>query len=320
MREQYQKNCFPDESYLEKSSDNYSVYRVDFEDGFGRMSAYNVMPGVTLMFNDFHTSSGLANESHRPGMVEINHCRVGRFECILRDGRTVSLGPQDFAVSDMGCPPRISSFTYGEYRGISLVIEVAAAQRSLSAMLGSDAPDLAKLLCLLFSKHTVLVLKTDPKIQQLFSDLYEASPSYQSAYFKLKTAELFLFLDCRKNGITVDNRRYLSRDLLDRIREIEHHMTEDLRIHIPVSELAAHFKMSETTIKKRFVQLYGEPPYVYLKRRRMETAAFLLETSELSIAEIAVQVGYQNASKFSKSFCNIYGIAPREYKKGARPD
>ncbi len=66
--------------------------------------------------------------------------------------------------------------------------------------------------------------------------------------------------------------------------------------------------------------MYGEPPYAYLKRRRMETAAFLLKTSKLSIAELALSVGYQNASKFSKAFYDIYGIAPRDYKKGVQMD
>ncbi|MPM65977.1 HTH-type transcriptional activator RhaR [bioreactor metagenome] len=317
MEEQYWENSFPDESYLEESSDAHSIYRVDFKEGFGRMTAYNVMPGVTLIFNDFHTSSGFENEMRRPGMVEINHCRVGRYECALRDGSTVSLGPLDFAVSDMGCPPRISSFTYGEYHGISLVVEIAVAQSALKDFLGNDAPDLTALFNQIFYEHTVLILKADSKIQQLFSDLYEAPTFCRGAYFKLKAAELFLFLECRKNGFAADVRRYLSHDLAERIREIEHRMTQDLRLHIPIAELAAHYKMSETTIKKRFLQLYGEPPYVYLKRRRMETAAFLLETSELSVSEIAARVGYQNASKFSKSFCDIYGIVPREYKKGA---
>jgi len=52
----------------------------------------------------------------------------------------------------------------------------------------------------------------------------------------------------------------------------------------------------------------------------MEAAAFLLEISKLPISEIAASVGYQNASKFSGAFVNIYGMAPRDYKKGIQLD
>jgi AraC-like DNA-binding protein len=320
MRDQQQMNCFPDKSYIERQSADCTVYRIDFEDGFGRMTAYSVMPGVTLIFNDFHTASGFSNETRRPGLMEINHCRVGRYECRLADGRTLSLGPQDFSVSDMGRPPRDSSFTMGKYHGISLVVDVAAAQQALSAMLGKDAPCPEKFFHRLFSEQAVLILRADPKIQQLFFELYNVPHPRQNAYFKLKTAELLLFLERRKDQAEEDGRYYFSRDLSRRIREIEHYMTEDLRIHISISELAARFKLGETTIKKRFTQLYGEPPYAYLKRRRMEAAAFLLETSELPIAEVAAAVGYQNASKFSGAFVNTYGMAPRDYKKGIQLD
>jgi len=231
MRSQQQTDCFPDGSFMEEQTADYTAYRIDFEDGYGRMTAYTVMPGVTLIFNDFHTASGFSNETRRPGMVEINHCRVGRYECRLSDGRTLSLGPQDFSVSDMGRPPRGSSFTMGQYRGISLVVDLAAAQCALSAMLGEDAPDLNELFGRLFAERTVLILRTDPKVQQLFSELYDAPHSRQGAHFKLKTAELLLFLECRKDLSDEDGRHYFSRELSKRIREIERCMTEDLRAH-----------------------------------------------------------------------------------------
>ena len=114
---------FPGESILVSRSEYESVYRLEFEDGFGTMTSRTVMPGVTLIFNDFHTNHEFPGESRCPGMIEINHCRTGRYECTMRDGRIVWLGPQDFAVSDMGRPPVRCCFGQKIYQGISLVVE-----------------------------------------------------------------------------------------------------------------------------------------------------------------------------------------------------
>ena len=107
------------------------VYRMEFSDGWGTMTAHAVMDGVTVIFNDFHTASGIQEEARCPGMVEINHCLAGRFECTMPDGRTAWLGPCDFAVSDMGRPPVESRFTQGLYQGISLVLDIRRASVSL---------------------------------------------------------------------------------------------------------------------------------------------------------------------------------------------
>lgn len=46
----------------------------------------------------------------------------------------------------------------------------------------------------------------------------------------------------------------------------------------------------------------------------MQYAAKLLKTTELSVAEIAGQVGYENPNKFSSSFKEILGVPPRRYR------
>ena len=106
---------FPGESRLTGGDGKVKVYRMEFPDGWGTMTAHAVMDGVTVIFNDFHTASGIQEEARCPGMVEINHCLAGRFECTMPDGRTAWLGPCDFAVSDMGRPPVESRFTQGLY-------------------------------------------------------------------------------------------------------------------------------------------------------------------------------------------------------------
>ena len=318
MAERRRDGFFPGEAELAGREGRWSVYRVEFPDGWGTMTSCLVMPGIWLIRNDFHTASGFPEEERCPGLVEINHCRAGRFECTMLDGRLVWLGPQDFSVSDMSRPPLDSRFRQGLYQGISLVLEPGTAGASLGGMLGEEAPDLPELFRVLLSERHFLVLRSEPRIQHIFSELYHVPAEGEGAYYKLKTAELMLFLQERQRQVRRAGAVYHSRDLTRRVRELEARMTEDLRAHIPIPALAEEYRIGQSTLKKYFLRLYGEPPYAYLKRRRMEEAAFLLDTTGQSVTQIAAAVGYQNASKFSAAFRSIYGLSPQDYKKGRR--
>lgn len=306
---------FPGESILVSRSEYESVYRLEFEDGFGTMTSRTVMPGVTLIFNDFHTNHEFPGESRCPGMIEINHCRTGRYVCTMRDGRIVWLGPQDFAVSDMGRPPVRCCFGQKIYQGISLVVEPGVAERSLFQMLGEGAPRLTELFQCLLSPQSFLLLRSDPRIQHIFSEMYEVLEDGAMAYYRLKTAELMFFLYERHKAARSAEGGYHSRNMTDRVREMEARMTEDLRVRRSVSDLAQEYGVGISTVKKYFQQIYGESPYAHLKRRRMEEAAFLLTTTGQSIAQIAETVGYQNTSKFSAAFRDIYGQSPTQYRR-----
>lgn len=309
---------FPGEAILTERSGNISEYRLDFPDGCGVMTSYSVMPGITLIFNNFHTTCGFQSEARCPGLVEINHCQSGRFECNMRDGHLIWLGPLDFAVSDMSRPPVNSRFTQGIYQGISLVVEPKSAGCSTKGMLGEDAPNLPELFAGLLNQRSFLLIRSEPKIQHIFSELYHVTSEGQLAYYKLKIAELMFFLQERQKEVRRAGACYYGQDMSSRVYEIGERMTEDLRIRMSIGELAKEYRMGVSTIKKYFHQLYGEAPYSYLKRRRMEEAAFLLTTTEQNITTIAEAVGYQNTSKFSAAFRDIYSLTPSEYKKMIR--
>lgn len=64
-----------------------------------------------------------------------------------------------------------------------------------------------------------------------------------------------------------------------------------------------------------FKQIYGDTPYAYIKKYKMNKAAFLIATTDLNISDIALSLGYLNASKFTEAFKDINGVLPKDYKK-----
>ena len=75
--------------------------------------------------------------------------------------------------------------------------------------------------------------------------------------------------------------------------------------------------MAETSLKNYFRGVFGENLSTFLREVRMRRAAELLQSSELRVAEIAAQVGYENQSKFAAVFVRHFGCPPLEYRRRA---
>lgn len=95
---------------------------------------------------------------------------------------------------------------------------------------------------------------------------------------------------------------------------IEQHLGEDLSRSV----LAKKVYLSEDYISKLFVKETGMSIPNYIAARRMERAKEYLRNSGLPISKIALEVGYNNFSYFSKTFRDMTGYTPNEYRSKMR--
>lgn len=82
-----------------------------------------------------------------------------------------------------------------------------------------------------------------------------------------------------------------------------------------VEELAREAGMSRSAFAARFRERVGLAPLDYVTRWRMFRAGTLLRQGNHSIAEIAIRVGYDNESAFSKAFKRVTGLTPGAYRR-----
>ena len=99
------------------------------------------------------------------------------------------------------------------------------------------------------------------------------------------------------------------------IREIHDHLTEHMEQRVTIEELAHRYLINPTTLKTVFKEVYGNSLAAHMKEHRMEKAAALLRETDLSVAEIAGQVGYESQSKFTAAFKEQFGQLPKEYRR-----
>ncbi len=92
---------------------------------------------------------------------------------------------------------------------------------------------------------------------------------------------------------------------------IEEHLDENLELESLAK--IAHF--SPFHFHRIFKSIVGESLYAYQRRLRIEKAAHRLIHTEIKIIDIALDVGYESASAFTKAFRQTLGISPQEYRK-----
>ncbi|MBE4741028.1 MULTISPECIES: helix-turn-helix domain-containing protein [Streptomyces] len=106
------------------------------------------------------------------------------------------------------------------------------------------------------------------------------------------------------------NRRMLrARDAMDRAYAQP--------LDVPALARIAH--VSEAHFTRTFRATFGETPHRYLQRRRVERAMFLLRETDRAVTDICFDVGFGSPGTFSRTFRDIVGTSPRQYRKEAAP-
>ena len=107
-------------------------------------------------------------------------------------------------------------------------------------------------------------------------------------------------------AVEESNRRLLrARDAMDR--------TYAQPLDVPTLARIAH--VSEAHFIRTFKATFGETPHRYLQRRRVERAMFLLRTTDRSVTDICLDVGFTSLGTFSRTFRDVVGESPTAHRR-----
>jgi transcriptional regulator GlxA family with amidase domain len=101
----------------------------------------------------------------------------------------------------------------------------------------------------------------------------------------------------------------------DVIARAQQWMVLSLDRNLSVKDMAAEVNMSERTFHRRFRERIGVPPLTWLREQRIARAKELLESSELSIEDIARRVGLGTSANLRAQFRRATNLSPREHRK-----
>lgn len=85
--------------------------------------------------------------------------------------------------------------------------------------------------------------------------------------------------------------------------------------NLSLQMMADHFDMSPSNFSYHFKKIMGQNFKEYIDNYRIQQSLQLLKSTQASIEQIALQVGYMNSSSFIRSFKKIVGMTPGQYRE-----
>ena len=152
----------------------------------------------------------------------------------------------------------------------------------------------------------------DPKVYQTKSWMIK-KPNYQCLSQYLEAQGIIRQLFTR--FINNESENNLSGFLIYRIQPMLFYIQNNLNNDISMEELAALANLSKDHFTRIFKSIIGIAPCEFIIRKRIETAQFLLLTTDLTQLQIIEKTNFKSVSYFCRIFKKYTNYSPVEYRK-----
>lgn len=249
-------------------------------------------------------------------------CETPAFLCLGAYGRQMT---PYFGLDDEHARRTVLGYAWDSPRYVQLlrterdlcatsVILLPDGAKRMAPALGCTAEELRRAVCALDGSAPA------PQLVAALAEADAARPSARTAqaYYTAKVVEaLALALDLDRPRDDTEARgpalSEADRAALARVRQA---IDEHLDAALPNEVLCQLAFIGESKLTRLFKQAEGVTPQEYARRRRMEHARELLETTDAPLSEVARACGYRRQGSFSEAFRRHFGCTPRSFRRG----
>ena len=246
------------------------------------------------------------------GYVSVGEKRLHHINGIIscREGELFILGPGIYYEEN-----RVGKD--GVYKQFAFRFDLVTLQRLLCALNVNYGISLSsKHLCLMCGGYNVLSDRASDLLRDFFAvadtSIYHAKLLNDEIGVRIKLNELiYLLLSGEDNCFRHRLLRLADNDVMRFVRVVYNNLFSD----VSIESLAALTHNSLTSFKSRFRHIFGMPPHRWIVEQRLLRARVLLQSSQMTISEIANGCGFTNVSHFIKLFKRRFGATPRAYRR-----
>lgn len=164
------------------------------------------------------------------------------------------------------------------------------------------------------SQYLMFQAGNDTNVMDRLYDMYYecAHPiAYSRQALNNKMSDLFIYLlRYHKEKIITGSDSHRSSSLLPVLQYIQHHYTT-----VTLNELSERFHYHPAYIGKALKEETGQSFNELRQSLRLNRAAFLLEHTDTSLQQIAMELRYSDLSHFHRNFKAHFGVTPSQYRK-----
>lgn len=281
---------------------------------------YRFSPAFYLEFGDVHSEDNSENTSSGSNQFRIDHTKIGRYECEFLDHSFGYRGENEVTLLATPRGPEWAvrtSIPSGVYQGCSIILLLDQLGPEDTALFEKLGIDLGRIIKTLDVAQRWYKFTGAGRLTGLMEALYAAHAAGNKEILYLKVLEILVRIaqcDGPDPARAVDRDFYSARHV-KAVKDAHAYILAHFTKRVCLEALIRGYDISYALFNKIFKAIYGETPYQYLKKLRISKAARMLLETDLTVLEIAEQVGYVNPSQFSASFKSVLGTLPSVYRK-----
>ncbi len=150
------------------------------------------------------------------------------------------------------------------------------------------------------------------QLARVYAAEIDKSESKITSQIRKKIVLLQFIHELWKKGFIVENDT-TGRNTVE--KEMVSYIQQNYTGKILLREFGEQFHLSEKYISRYFKEHFHITLSQYVTYLRLEHAKQMLQETDISVTEVAMQSGYQNISYFIRSFKKTYGVSPLKYRK-----
>ncbi len=121
-----------------------------------------------------------------------------------------------------------------------------------------------------------------------------------------------------QNTIAKNGYELIETDPMNPLKNMISFIQEHYQERITLKDISESGMMCQSKCCRLFRDALRQSPVEYLQNYRIRKGTYLLDHTDMSITEIALECGFHGASYFTETFRKITGITPKEYRKQNR--
>lgn len=157
------------------------------------------------------------------------------------------------------------------------------------------------------------IVNPDPKSYDNKPELFKISREKKNANIKNDIECNGILLQLFSRFIAEGHTRPSKNNQSRRMTKVFNYINNNLGRNIKVADLAEIMCVSQDHFTRMFKLINGINPNQFVQLKRVERAQTLMISTDMSIKEIAEEIGIPNLSQFSKLFQKQMGMSPRDY-------